>query len=162
MTASQKPGILVVDDDAGHRITLKTVLKSWGYQISEAEDGQSAVTQVQNAAFDLILMDVRMAVMDGIEALQKIKAYNPSIPVIIMTAFSSVESAVEAMKSGAYDYLTKPLDFDELQITIDRALEHTQLRQENLELKSRIKTGMDNGRILGTSPAMHQDRKSVV
>ena len=156
MTASQKPSILVVDDDAGHRITLKTVLKSWGYRISEAEDGQSAVTQVQNAAFDLILMDVRMAVMDGIEALQKIKAYNPSIPVIIMTAFSSVESAVEAMKSGAYDYLTKPLDFDELQITINRALEHTQLRQENLELKSRIKTGMDNGRILGTSPAMHQ------
>ncbi|MBS3779129.1 MAG: sigma-54-dependent Fis family transcriptional regulator [Desulfovermiculus sp.] len=156
MTTAEKPKILVVDDDSGHRITLKTVLKSWGYQVSEAEDGQSAVKEVQNTAFDLILMDVRMAVMNGIEALQKIKAYNPSIPVIIMTAYSSVESAVEAMKSGAYDYLTKPLDFDELQITIDRALEHTHLRQENLELKSQIKTGMDKGRILGTSPAMHQ------
>ncbi|MFO7802871.1 MAG: sigma-54 dependent transcriptional regulator [Desulfovermiculus sp.] len=154
MRASQKPSILVVDDDAGHRITLKTVLKSWEYQVSEAEDGQSAVTQVQNAAFDLILMDVRMAVMDGIEALQKIKTYNPSIPVIIMTAYSSVESAVEAMKSGAYDYLTKPLDFDELQMTIDRALEHTQLRQENEELKVRVKDGVGSGHIIGNSLAM--------
>jgi two-component system response regulator HydG len=71
MTASQKPSILVVDDDSGHRITLKTVLKSWGYRVSEAKDGQSAVTHVHNTAFDLILMDVRMAVMDGFEALQK-------------------------------------------------------------------------------------------
>lgn len=156
MTASQKPGILVVDDDSGHRITLKTVLKSWNYTISEAEDGKSAVRQVQNAAFDLILMDVRMAVMSGIEALQEIKAYNPSIPVIIMTAYSSVESAVEAMKSGAYDYLTKPLDFDELKLTIDRAMEHTQLRQENRELKSKLKAGVESDRIIGTSPVMHR------
>ncbi|MFO7875958.1 MAG: sigma-54 dependent transcriptional regulator [Desulfovermiculus sp.] len=156
MTTAEKPKILVVDDDSGHRITLKTVLKSWNFQVSEAEDGQSAVSQVQNTAFDLILMDVRMAVLDGIEALQQIKTYNPSIPVIIMTAYSSVESAVEAMKSGAYDYLTKPLDFDELKLTIDRALEHTQLRPENQELKSKMKGGVDSGEIIGTSPAMHR------
>lgn len=154
MTTVKKPKILVVDDDSGHRITLKTVLKSWNFLVSEAEDGQSAVSQVQNTAFDLILMDVRMAVMSGIEALNEIKAYNPSIPVIIMTAYSSVESAVEAMKAGAYDYLTKPLDFDELKLTMDRSMEHIQLRPENQELKSRLQASAGSGQIIGTSPAM--------
>jgi two-component system response regulator HydG len=154
MSASKKPSILVVDDDSGHRITLKTVLKSWNYQVHEAEDGPSAIAQIKDTAFDLILMDVRMAVMSGIEALHEIKAYNPSIPVIIMTAYSSVESAVEAMKAGAYDYLTKPLDFDELKLTMDRAMEHTRLRQENRELKSRLQASAGSGQIIGASPAM--------
>ncbi|MFW6082332.1 MAG: response regulator, partial [Desulfosalsimonas sp.] len=134
-----KPGILVVDDDAGHRTTLKTVLKSWNYSISEAENGRDAVDMAKNSPFDLILMDVRMAVMGGIDALVNIKSYNPAIPVIIMTAYSSVDSAVEAMKSGAYDYLTKPLDFDELKLTIERALEHTRLRDENKSLKDQLR-----------------------
>ncbi len=161
MSASKKPSILVVDDDSGHRITLKTVLKSWSYQVHEAEDGPSAIARIKDTAFDLILMDVRMAVMSGIEALHEIKAYNPSIPVIIMTAYSSVESAVEAMKAGAYDYLTKPLDFDELKLTMDRAMEHTRLRQENQELKSRLQASAESGQIIGTSPAM-QDLMDMV
>ncbi|MCF8024677.1 MAG: sigma-54 dependent transcriptional regulator [Desulfobacteraceae bacterium] len=154
MNAQNKSGILVVDDDAGHRTTLKTVLKSWKYDISEADDGQTAVNLVTEAPFDLILMDVRMAVMNGIDALIKIKSYNPAIPIIIMTAYSSVESAVEAMKAGAYDYLTKPLDFDELKLTIERALEHTRLRDENKSLKAQLQTLAETRQIVATSPEM--------
>ncbi|MFO7931563.1 MAG: sigma-54 dependent transcriptional regulator [Desulfosalsimonas sp.] len=154
MKQGQKPGILVVDDDAGHRTTLKTVLKSWHYRISEAEDGRTAVDMAKNTPFDLILMDVRMAIMDGIDALIEIKSYNPAIPIIIMTAYSSVDSAVEAMKAGAYDYLTKPLDFDELKLTIERALEHTRLRDENKSLKDQLRTLSDTRQIVATSPEM--------
>ncbi len=77
--------------------------------------------------YDLVLMDVRMSNIDGIEALKRIKEFNPAIPIIIMTAYSSVDKAVAAMKLGAYDYLTKPLNFDELKITIERAMNHLKL-----------------------------------
>jgi len=156
MNPEKQPGILVVDDDPGHRTTLKTVLKSWNHRVSEADDGQAAVSIVKDCPCDLILMDVRMAVMNGIEALKQIKVYNPSIPVIIMTAYSSVESAVEAMKAGAYDYLTKPLDFDELKLTIERAMEHTQLKDENRDLKAQLRNRAEARQIIGTSRPMKQ------
>jgi two-component system response regulator HydG len=117
-----KSEILIVDDDKAHLSMLKTVLKGWGYQTVEVEDGSEAIFQVQNKPFDCILMDVRMANIGGIEALNEIKSINPSIPIIIMTAYSSVDTAVQAMKSGAYDYLTKPLNFDELELTLERSL----------------------------------------
>ncbi|MFP4573811.1 MAG: sigma-54-dependent transcriptional regulator [Desulfobacterales bacterium] len=154
MKNENKPAILVVDDDSGHRTTLRTVMKSWDYRIHEAENGQSAVDMAKNTPFDLILMDVRMAVMDGIDALVKIKSYNPAIPIVIMTAYSSVESAVEAMKAGAYDYLTKPLDFDELKLTIERALEHTRLRDENKNLKEQLHSLTNSRHIVASSPEM--------
>lgn len=154
MGIAVQPLILVVDDDIGHLSTLKTIIKSWGYRVEGVDDGETAVAKVKEKAFDLILMDVRMAVMDGIEALSNIKAYNPSIPVLIMTAYSSVESAVDAMKSGAYDYLTKPLDFDELKLVIKRALAHIQLKEENKTLKEKLHSGMAIKNIIGTSPPM--------
>jgi len=106
--------ILIVDDDLAHRTMLRTLLAGWGYAVVEADDGSAAIAQVRKRPFDLILMDVRMVKVSGLEALAEIKAFNPAIPVIIMTAYASVETAVEALKKGAYDYLTKPLDFDEL------------------------------------------------
>jgi two-component system response regulator HydG len=117
--------ILVVDDDGAHRTMLRTLIGGWGYDITEADDGAAAIEKVKQTSFDLILMDVRMVKISGLEALEKIKAYNPAIPVIIMTAYSSVETAVKALKQGAHDYLTKPLDFDKLRLTIERAVEHT-------------------------------------
>ena len=113
MATPKTTKILIVDDDPGHLISVKTVIRSWGYVVETADDGSVAVDMVKSAPVDLILMDVRMAKMSGIEALKQIKAYNPSIPVIIMTAYSSVDSAVEAIKSGAYDYLIKPMDRSE-------------------------------------------------
>jgi two-component system response regulator HydG len=154
MNSNEKIIVLVVDDDSGHQVTLKTIIKSWGYQVEVADDGAEAVEKVKEIPFDLILMDVKMAVMSGIEALKLIKQYNPAIPILIMTAYSSVESAVDALKSGAYDYLTKPLDFDALKITIERALDHTSLKKENQTLKEKLESDFNIKNIIGTSRVM--------
>jgi len=102
----KEKNVMVVDDDHAHRTMLKTLLGGWGYNITEADDGSTAIEKVKQQPFDLALMDIRMLKVSGIEALEKIKAINPAIPVIIMTAYSSVETAVEALKKGAYDYMT--------------------------------------------------------
>jgi len=150
----EKSNILVVDDDSAHRTMLKTLLTGWGYEISEADDGSTAIEKVKDRVFDLILMDIRMVKISGLEAMAEIKALNPAIPVIIMTAFSSVETAVDALKNGAYDYLTKPLDFDVLRLTMERAMDHTQLREENRLLRESLGRQFDRQNIIGHSPAM--------
>ena len=153
--SSEKPfHILVVEDDLSHLKTLKTIISSWGYKTTEADDGTKAVQRVRERPYDLILMDIRMAEMSGIEALKQIKDYNPAIPILIMTAYSSVDSAVEALKAGAYDYLTKPLDFDVLKLTLERALEHTSLKVENKNLKDKLSADYDLKNIVGKSKAM--------
>jgi CheY-like chemotaxis protein/two-component sensor histidine kinase len=146
--------ILVVDDDIGHLTMLQTLITSWGYRVETLTDGEAAVQRVESGPVDLILMDVRMAAMSGIEALRRIKAYNPAIPIIIMTAYSSVSSAVEALKAGAYDYLIKPLDFDALKIGVERAHEHAGLKAENRQLKARLGPGFQAENLIGKSPAM--------
>jgi two-component system response regulator HydG len=130
------------------------MLKGWGYDVDEAGDGSIAIEKVTSRPYDGVLMDVRMAHVGGIEALQEIMRYNPAIPVLIMTAYSSVETAVQALKSGAYDYLTKPLDFDELKLTLERAMDHTQLVSENRELR-RLLPDKGTG-IVGTSTPMKE------
>lgn len=146
--------ILIVDDDLAHRVMLKKLLSGWGYRISEADDGSGAVEAVGKRSFDLILMDIRMMKVSGIEAMEQIRKMNPTIPVIIMTAYASVETAISALKKGAYDYLTKPLDFDELQIVIERATEHSLLKKENDYLKERLGEKFDRRNMIGQSPAM--------
>jgi len=146
--------ILIVDDDLAHRTMLKKLLGSWGYEVFEADDGSIAIDEVRNRSFDLILMDIRMMKISGIEALEQIKIINPAIPIIIMTAYASVETAVNALKKGAYDYLTKPLDFDELKIAINRATEHNQLKKENEYLKERLDQKFDSQNIIGRSSLM--------
>ena len=146
--------ILVVDDDHAHRTMLNALISGWGYAVTLADDGSSAIDRVKESSFDLVLMDVRMVKVSGLEALETIKAYNPAIPVIIMTAYSSVETAVSALKRGAHDYLTKPLDFDKLRLTIDRAMEHTRLKEENRLLRETLGQQFDSRNIIGKSPAM--------
>jgi len=124
MDKKTKVNILVVDDEKVHRFMLCSLLGEWGWNCVEADDGSTAVAAVEEGPFDAILMDVRMTTMDGLEALQRINAINPAIPVVIMTAFSSIDSAVEAIKMGAHDYLTKPLDFDRLRQTLEVAMQH--------------------------------------
>ena len=112
--------VLVVDDDRSNRFMLQAMFTEWGWKVDEADDGTTAVAAIERHFYDAILMDVRMAKMDGMEALRRIHAMNPAIPVVIMTAYSSVDSAVEAIKIGAHDYLTKPLDFERLRLTMAR------------------------------------------
>jgi two-component system response regulator HydG len=156
MSTPRQTKILIVDDDPGHLTTLRTIIRSWGYAVQTASDGEGAIERVKSEPVDLVLMDVRMAKISGIQALEQIKSYNPSIPVIIMTAYSSVASAVGALKSGAYDYLTKPLDFDVLKLTIERARDHAGLKAENKMLKEQLRTGLDSTHIIGKSRAMKE------
>jgi two-component system response regulator HydG len=148
--------VLVVDDDRSHRFMLKSMFTEWGWNVEEADDGTTAVAAVEEHFYDAILMDVRMAKMDGMEALRRIHAYNPAIPVVIMTAYSSVDSAVEAIKIGAHDYLTKPLDFERLRLTMARALDHRQVAEEKEGAKARKKKEVDAAGIIGGSPVMEE------
>jgi len=116
--------ILVVDDDTPHRTMLRSMLAQWGWQSERADDGSVAVAAVRKRPFDAVLMDVKMARMDGMEALRRINADNPALPVLIMTAYSSIDDAVAAIKIGAHDYLTKPLDFERLRRSLEDALAH--------------------------------------
>lgn len=141
--------ILVVDDDISHCTILQALLQGWGYRVESAHNGMQALEQVRQHVFDLVLCDIRMAEMDGIETLKEIKTLNPSIPVLIMTAYSSVDTAVEALKSGALDYLIKPLDFDKLQQTLSQALAHTRLSESPVVDTPAAQFGM-----VGDSPAM--------
>ncbi|PIP05245.1 MAG: two-component system response regulator [Syntrophobacterales bacterium CG_4_9_14_3_um_filter_49_8] len=149
-----KNTILVVDDDFAHRTMLRTLLTGWSYKVVEANDGENALGEVRHRPFDLILMDIRMVKVSGLEALKEIKAFNPAIPVIIMTAYASVETAVKALKEGAYDYLTKPLDFDELRLTMERAMDHSHLREENRLLRESLGARFDRRNLIGRSQAM--------
>ena len=130
--------ILVVDDDDAHRGMLRMMLQAWGYSVDEAADGDLAVEAVRAKPYDVVLTDVRMGRMDGIHALRGILDYNPALPVVLMTAYSSVETAVEALRLGAYDYLTKPLDFDALRETLQRAVDHSRMSVENRELRRQV------------------------
>ncbi|ENC3011245.1 sigma-54-dependent response regulator transcription factor ZraR [Escherichia albertii] len=141
--------ILVVDDDISHCTILQALLRGWGYNVELANSGRQALAQVREQVFDLVLCDVRMAEMDGIATLKEIKALNPAIPVLIMTAYSSVETAVEALKTGALDYLIKPLDFDNLQATLEKALAHTHCVDAEMPAVSASQFGM-----VGKSAAM--------
>lgn len=146
--------VLVVDDDDAHRGMLRMMLKSWGYTVEEAADGDEAVEKVHAKAFDAVLTDVRMGKVNGIEAMKQILSYNPSLPVILMTAYSSVETAVDALRIGAYDYLIKPLDFDALKETLKKAIEHSRLGVENRELRRQFSEENASTEILGRSPAI--------
>ncbi|MBT4484708.1 MAG: sigma-54-dependent Fis family transcriptional regulator, partial [Candidatus Latescibacteria bacterium] len=133
---SQK--ILIVDDEKKIRMILSQILSDEGYTVKAVNSGEEALSNVDSYDPALILMDQNMPGMDGIETLVYIKEKNPSITIIILTAYGSIPLAVEAMKKGAYDYLTKPFDNDELLIVIRRALEHNRLTEEIRELKKQL------------------------
>ena len=156
MTTQNPAHILIVDDDPNHLKTLQTIVRGWGYEVTVVDDGAKAVESVKARPFALILMDVRMAQMSGIEALLLIKQYNPAIPILIMTAYSSVDSAVEVLKAGAYDYLIKPLDFEALKISLVRALEHSGLKAEIAALKSKQGAEYELENIIGKSSPMRK------
>ena len=118
----RKKKILIVDDDSTHRFMLGDILSRRGFEISEAEDGLVAIEKVQKQKFDLILMDIHMPKVSGLEVLVEIKSYNLNIPVILMSAFATIEYVAEAQKRGAIDFLTKPLKLDDIMNSINKAL----------------------------------------
>jgi len=147
--------ILVVDDEQVHRYMLCSMFTEWGWKCVEADDGRTALEAVGKFVYDAVLMDVRMARMDGMEAFKRIHAAHPALPVIIMTAYSSVDAAVKAIKHGAYDYLTKPLDFDRLRLTLERAVDRKQVEEKKRERKQ-VDPVSNHSAIIGNSPPMQE------
>jgi len=148
----KQTSVLVVDDDQVHRYMLCSMLAEWGYRTVEADDGTTAVTAVENHSYDAVLMDIRMVRMDGHEAFIRIQAIAPALPVILMTAYSTVENAVETIQQGAHDYLTKPLDFDRLRLALERAVDHHRVVSKKKQVE-KDKPDLET-RIIGSSPSM--------
>jgi len=145
--------VLIVDDDKNTRDGLERALRT-SYDVLLAEDAERAMELLADGTVDLLLSDLRMPGMDGLTLLRKVHAQHPEMICILLTAYGSVETAVEAMKQGAYDFLTKPVNLDHLEMLIERALHARAIEAENLRLQAQLdsKFGMEN--VIGNSPAM--------
>jgi two-component system response regulator PilR (NtrC family) len=146
--------ILVVDDEASMRDVLSIMLHREGYHVDSAVDGAQAVKHLQDHSYDLVISDVQMPRMDGLQLLQHVRERSPDTVVIMITAFSSTEQAVEAMKHGAYDYIIKPFKNEEIRIVIKNALERKLLRQENIQLKKELEKRYSFAGLIGKSKPM--------
>jgi len=148
--------ILIVDDERSIRDLLSIMLKRAGYQVMVAEDGEEAIAQIGKEIFDLVITDLKMPKAGGIEVLKAVKEVSPDTVVLLITAFASTDSAVEAMKRGAYDYLTKPFQVDEVQLIVRNALEKRRLSTENTLLKREIASQSSLTQIIGQSEVMQK------
>lgn len=146
--------ILLVDDEPSILSVLNTLLKAEGYEIFPSLGGEKARDLLNSEEFDLMLSDIRMAPVDGMELLRLAHQRNPSMPVIMLTAYGSVETAIEALKLGAFDYITKPFKVDELLITVQRAFEYNQALTENKDLKAQLGTRYHLENIVAESTSM--------
>jgi len=146
--------ILVVEDKDSVRRMLADTLTNKGHAVEVARNGHSAIEKAKATRFDLVLTDLKLPEMDGLEVLSAIKESNPETPVIVMTAYGTIETAVSAMKKGAFDFLTKPFDPDHLGVLIDRALENRRLLAENSLLRNELANRIGYNQIIGTSTVM--------
>ncbi len=158
---SPRGRILVVDDESNARNALAEILKEEGYAVETAADGFKGLARYQEFSPDLVLTDLKMPGMDGVQLLSKVRETEESLPVIVMTAFGSVDTAVSAMRAGALDYLTKPINADELLLVIGRALEQVRLRREANELRQQLAERYHFDNVVGSSPRMQQVFKVV-
>jgi len=149
-----KDKILIADDEKSMRELLDIMLKKEGYKLTLASNGEEVIKLIEKDIFDLALVDIRMPRQDGISVLKKIKTVSPETIVIMMTAFASADTAIKAMKEGAYDYITKPFKIDEIKIIIQNALEKKHLEKENLLLKQVVRDRYHFENIVGQSSKM--------
>ncbi|HKL21908.1 MAG TPA: sigma-54 dependent transcriptional regulator, partial [Tichowtungia sp.] len=131
--------ILIVEDGESQRTLLRDFLREEKHQVKEAANAENALAKIQENYFDVLLIDYKMPGQNGMELLKTVKTINPEIDVIMMTAYGTIDTAVEAMKAGAFDYITKPVDLDELLLQLDRIAENRQLKKENALLKEALK-----------------------
>ncbi len=158
MESKTKARVLVVDDEPSARSGLEKLLRQEGYTVDIAADGAAALARFAEAPADVVVTDLKMPRMDGIELLTQLRLQDPDLPVIVCTAFGDVSIAVQAMRVGAEDFLTKPIEFDVLAVAIERALERREIRveAENLRRQLRERDGEGLQGLLGASPAMQK------
>ena len=148
--------VLVVDDEPNYLIVLSELLKEEGFEVLTAERGEEGLKIVEETDLDLVITDMRMPGMDGLELLKAVKSYNKELPVIMITAFGEVEKAVGAMKAGAYNYLAKPFNNEELLLNIRKAIEHYSLLRENLRLRDEARVRYGFASIVGKNARMQE------
>ena len=148
--------ILVVDDEPNYLIVLSELLKDEGFEVFSAQNGKKAFDIVLNTDLDLVITDMQMPVMDGLELIKAVKSYNKDLPIIMITAYGEVEKAVKAMQAGAFNYLTKPFENDELVISIKKAIEHYLLAKENKRLRNEVQTRFGFANMIGKNKKMLQ------
>ncbi len=151
-----KPKIVIIDDDRSLRRVLEYNLQQEGYQVSVAASGEEGLALFAEEHPALVITDMKMPGMDGMQVLKAVKEQSPETLVIIITAFGTVDIAVEAMKAGAYDYITKPFNRDELRLTVAKALQFTGLTTENKRLRNQLADRTDFRTMIGSSPAMER------
>ena len=150
----KKPRIMIVDDERSVRSSLREWFMEDGFEVETAEDGLDALKKLDAGPFDLMIVDLKMPRMDGITLQRRLQEVDPGGTVIILTAFAAVDTAVEALKLGAFDYVTKPVDPDDLSHTVRRALEQKRLTEENVRLRDKVSELSSFSPIIGGSPAM--------
>jgi len=143
------------------RDSLAATLAREGHEVTAANEGAAALQRLSSAKFDLLITDLKMPRMTGIELLAEAKKIRPEMPVVIMTAFATVQTAVEAMKQGAYDYIQKPFDGEEIKLLVDRTLEHNRLIKENAALRSMAESVMAPRPLIGSGVGMEEIRKKI-
>lgn len=148
--------ILIVDDEEGMRRLLARVLSREGYEANAVGGGAEALQLIAAEKYDLVITDIKMPGMGGLELLQEIKSYDPALPIIVITAYGTVESAVQALRSGAYDYITKPFETDEIKLTVAKAFERERLIAENRYLHQELEGRYSFSGIVGSSPGMRR------
>jgi two-component system response regulator AtoC len=158
---STEIAVMVVDDDRAACHLLQGVLAKEGYRVEIAESGQEALEKATAMPFDVVLADVKMPDLDGLQVLRDVKQLGPETLVIMMTAFASIETAIEAINEGAYDYISKPFRLDDLKLTVKRALDHKQLLEENLRFQQELKDRFQLENIVGRSGPMLEVYKRV-
>ncbi len=151
---AERRTLLVVDDDLAMRQMLASLFQDLGYEVGEASSADEALKRLADEDVDVVLSDIRMPSKSGIEMVGEIRSLRPDTPVILMTAFGSLDSAVEAMRAGAFDYITKPFEPDAVLLTVDRALERRALEQENRQLRRAVGATGSLGDLIGESAAM--------
>jgi len=152
--SEQEAAVLIVDDEFSVRDSLSNWFNKDGYRVGTAENATEALRRLQEAEWDVVLLDIKMPGMDGLELQRRIKQLETGAAVIMITAYASVQTAVQALKEGAFDYITKPIDPDELSHLVRRAVEQKRLRTENVQLRERITRMTKLGEIVGESPQM--------
>ncbi len=155
---ADKPLILITDDEKSIRNILRDILEFENYGVEEAENGEEALSAVANKPIDLVICDIKMKGMDGIEVLEKIKSSKPEVPVIMISGHGTIKIAVDAAKKGAFDFLEKPPDLNRLLITVRNALDSSKLKRENRQIRTELHGVKE---IIGDSPEIERIKKTI-
>lgn len=153
--------ILIIDDEKAIRYALRDILEHEKHKVEEAEDGASGLEKAKKGNFDVVLCDIKMPKMDGMEVLEKLMAHNDTLPVVMISGHGTIDTAVEAIKKGAFDFISKPPDLNRILVTLRNALERGSLVQETKVLRQKVQRSKADGRMVGSSQALQQIREMV-